>query len=372
MKMKNVLTIVFGSILILGAGLLTAFHSGTDDSKREPRKIKMTIVKDVNGVMEKSEEVIEVKSKEDVNSYLKSKSINVDELDFYGGKGHGKPHHHPGVWVLDKTGGSDVSKGEVVVKTIRIDDSDVTEEQNVRIEKKVDEEGNVVVRKWINGEEVDPNTRVKNPMADMKEEGSEVLVELKDENGEVEKVIKIKKELDADGNMVVLRSVNGGEFEKVEHNHPKKHCDKADQKGNSCKSGKEAHGDSHKGHGPKGFAARSKDGSVMVFGVPVNEKGEEKVKKNNQEDNEILNIEDVTFYPNPTESRFSIAFNTVEKGTIEIEVKDIQGKEILKKDYDHNGGEFKQELELIDVDPGMYIFNVKQNGKTFTHKLMVR
>ena len=111
----------------------------------------------------------------------------------------------------------------------------------------------------------------------------------------------------------------------------------------------------------------------MIFGVPVDEKGNDISKKVVQEEAKSdLLIEDVTFYPNPTESQFSIAFNYAEKGKIFIQVKDMQGKEILNQEFNHEGGQFKEELELKDAESGMYIFNVTQNEKTYTHKLMVR
>lgn len=88
MKAKNVLSVVFGLVLLIGSGVLFAFQSGEGENSEKSGKLKITIVKDNNGSLQKSEEIIEVKSREDVKTYLKSKDIDLSELNFYG-----KNHH---------------------------------------------------------------------------------------------------------------------------------------------------------------------------------------------------------------------------------------------------------------------------------------
>jgi hypothetical protein len=205
----------------------------------------------------------------------------------------------------------------------------------------------------------------------------EMIIKAVRNEGDSDKIIKIKKEIDEDGNITILKSVNGEGFEKVEGGNGKYKCSKNSQKSgaHACKKGgaKSCGPSPGSAYGSNGFAARSNDGSVMIFGVPVDEKGNDISKKVVQEEAKSdLLIEDVTFYPNPTESQFSIAFNYAEKGKIFIQVKDMQGKEILNQEFNHEGGQFKEELELKDAESGMYIFNVIQNEKTYTHKLMVR
>jgi hypothetical protein len=264
------------------------------------------------------------------------------------------------------------TKEKIIVKTITLDDSDKSEEQEIRIEKKIDSEGNLVVRKWVNGEEVDPNLKTGKQHLLMKEGNGDVVIKMNGENGEPEKIIKIKKQVDGDGNVTVLRSVNGSEFEKVDPNRSRMKCSKQSASdGHSCKKGHEHHGN-HQGENGKGFAAISNDGSIMIFATPLDKVEEGKTKRSVQDEKRSLLIEDVTFYPNPTESQFSIGFQSAEKGKIHILVKDIQGKEVLNEEFIHEGGEFKRELELKNAEPGMYVFNVIQNGKTYTHKLMVR
>ncbi len=95
MKVKNVLSVVFGLVLLIGSGVLFAFQSGEGENPEKSGKLKITIVKDNNGSLQKSEEIIEVKSRKDVKTYLKSKDIDLSELNFYGKKPshHGHPRH---------------------------------------------------------------------------------------------------------------------------------------------------------------------------------------------------------------------------------------------------------------------------------------
>ena len=399
MKVKNVLSVVFGLVLLIGSGVLFAFQSGEGENPEKSGKLKITIVKDNNGSLQKSEEIIEVKSRKDVKTYLKSKDIDLSELNFYGKKPshHGHPRHgkmrvynapgkpmgdaHKIVFIkndvnIEENSNSN-NKEKVIVNTFMRDDSESGESQEVKIEKVVDKDGNIEVHKWVNGEEVDPNTKAQNHRMFMENGDGEMIIKVVCDEGDSDKIIKIKKEIDEDGNITILKSVNGEGFEKVEGGYGKYKCSKNSQKSgaHACKKGgAKSCGPRHGGaHGSKGFAARSNDGLVMIFGVPVDEKGNDISKKVVQEEAKSdLLIEDVTFYPNPTESQFSIAFNYAEKGKIFIQVKDMQGKEILNQEFNHEGGQFKEELELKDAESGMYIFNVTQNEKTYTHKLMVR
>lgn len=87
-RAKNVLSVVFGLILLIGSGVLFAFQSSEGETPEKPSKLKITIVKDNNESLQKSEEIIEVKSREDLKTYLKSKDIDLSELFFM------KKNHH--------------------------------------------------------------------------------------------------------------------------------------------------------------------------------------------------------------------------------------------------------------------------------------
>ncbi|MBD79383.1 MAG: hypothetical protein CL840_10710 [Crocinitomicaceae bacterium] len=372
MKRKNIFSIMLGVALLIGSGLLVAGTKGEKGNTDGPKKVKITIVKDDNGTLNKSEETIEVSNREDIHTYLKSKDIDLESLEIY----PRKRHPHNAIWVYNKSGkeihhrkhvmivntDEEVEKtdGEekIRIKTMVIEDEDSPEavKQEIKIEKRIDEDGNVTVQKWVNGEEVDPEERHKHHRMKMTENGDEITLEMKGEKGNPNKTIKIKKEVDEDGNVTVLKSVNGGEFEKIENGDDNVMCMKRMR---------------HRGGRRLGFAARSEDGSVMVFVNPIQEDSERSSSINEQGDN-ALEISDISFYPNPAENRFSIAFDSAEKGQILVRIMDLQGKEFLSKEYDHSSGKFEQELELKDAQPGMYLFTVTQNGKTYKHKLMVK
>lgn len=373
MKVKAIKILGIGAIILGTAGFVFAQkHKHVEGHKGEPKQVKVTIVKDVNGNMTKSEEVITLKNREDMHKYLESKGINRDELEVYrrGGNHHGKQN----CWVYDKSGktssaevfvvksedieidSKDQKQEKVIVKTMVIseDDGQKPEQHEVRIKKEIDDEGNVTIQKWVDGEEVDPGSKQEMPRFKMMEKDGEMTIEVDDENGEA-KVIKIKKEIGDDGQVIVMKSVNGSDFEKVE--------------------GKGAHHmrmRTRHHHAPMGFAARTSDGKTMVFVTPVDSKLEEaKVKKNTNEPSLI--VDDLNFYPNPTQGNFKISFKTEQEGEITVSIKDLQGKQIFSERYNAEGELFEKEISLKEnTESGMYLVEISQNGKTYTQKLLVK
>jgi hypothetical protein len=71
-------TKIISSLALLSALTLgVLFAQSPENESSEPRKMKITIVTDNNGSVQKTTETIEVNSREDIHDYLKSKGIKV-------------------------------------------------------------------------------------------------------------------------------------------------------------------------------------------------------------------------------------------------------------------------------------------------------
>ncbi|QXP60555.1 zinc-dependent metalloprotease [Olleya sp. HaHaR_3_96] len=78
----------------------------------------------------------------------------------------------------------------------------------------------------------------------------------------------------------------------------------------------------------------------------------------------------ISVYPNPNNGEFSIKFNDV-SGDVDVEVFDIRGRSILQNKYSKITGDFNKSLNLGDVESGIYLLNIKNNGRTITKKIVV-
>lgn len=79
---------------------------------------------------------------------------------------------------------------------------------------------------------------------------------------------------------------------------------------------------------------------------------------------------DFVVYPNPNNGDFTIKFNGA-SGDVNVEVFDIRGRSILQNTYNNTSNDFNKSLSLGDVQSGMYLLNIKNNGQTITKKIIV-
>lgn len=373
MKRKSLIATVLICALV-GTGLW-AKKNGEKQGPEKERTVKVTIMEDRNGNIEQSSETITVKSREDLHEYLKGKGYNPEEMEVFK---QPMKHHmaQSNVWIMGdvehlKKGGKhkmvfieseeteDVTidddgnkQVKVIVKTIdkEEDGEGKSETKSYRVEKEVDKDGNVTVKKYVDGKEVDPDTPMPRHRARhrISEEGEDVIIEV-DKNGE-KKTIEIKKTIDDEGNMKVIKTVNGKEVTEEDCHHKVRW---------------------HEGARPgmSKTILRSKDGQTTIFVEPVMD-DVAKQKRTNTELND-LDLDQVEFSPNPSDGKFTLEFSTEDKGAISVEVVDMNGKSVLKQKDDFEGGTYRQTFDIENAERGMYVVRIGQNGKSYTHRLLI-
>ncbi len=118
----------------------------------------------------------------------------------------------------------------------------------------------------------------------------------------------------------------------------------------------------------------SKDKKVNMFFVMVNltnSSAEERKKAGINDTKESLEINEVLCMPNPTNGKFKISFKSENKSNVEMLVRDINGKIVLKEQASNNNGEFSKEIDLGNQAKGIYFVTINQDGKATTKKLVV-
>lgn len=85
---------------------------------------------------------------------------------------------------------------------------------------------------------------------------------------------------------------------------------------------------------------------------------------------EVAGLAELVLYPNPTSGLAFLDVKLTEPAAVRIRVFDMQGQLVLES-AELNGAAFKQELDLGDRAPGMYIVQLVADGTPHYVKLMV-
>jgi len=86
--------------------------------------------------------------------------------------------------------------------------------------------------------------------------------------------------------------------------------------------------------------------------------------------NDSFSFENFSLYPNPNEGTFSVKFNSNSSNDIKIAVYDMRGREIFNRAY-QNSGVFEQNVQLDNVQSGVYLVNVQDGDQKIVKKIVV-
>jgi len=81
-------------------------------------------------------------------------------------------------------------------------------------------------------------------------------------------------------------------------------------------------------------------------------------------------LADFKIYPNPNKGNFTVQFNSDSSNDIKVGVHDIRGRLILDKTFQNNGL-FSENLQLSNVQSGMYIVTVQDGERKEVKKIVV-
>lgn len=84
-----------------------------------------------------------------------------------------------------------------------------------------------------------------------------------------------------------------------------------------------------------------------------------------------LDVEEISFYPNPNNGRFNLSFTLDNKGTTRVSVMDSQGKEVFVDTVAELSGQYNRQIDLTPFGPGLYFLQIAQGKKYHTKRILV-
>ncbi|RTY90880.1 zinc-dependent metalloprotease [Flavobacterium sp. GT3R68] len=86
--------------------------------------------------------------------------------------------------------------------------------------------------------------------------------------------------------------------------------------------------------------------------------------------NQDFGLAEFSLYPNPNKGNFTIQFNSATNNDVNISVHDISGRRIFDKKY-NNTGMFTQNLQLNNVQTGVYVVTVQDGDSKVVKRIVV-
>lgn len=82
---------------------------------------------------------------------------------------------------------------------------------------------------------------------------------------------------------------------------------------------------------------------------------------------------DFGVYPNPADDAVMLSFSNTEAiGKVEVQVTDMKGVAVIRKQYYSSHNELRTEMELGQLAPGVYTISVKGKGVYSIKKLIIK
>jgi hypothetical protein len=105
--------------------------------------------------------------------------------------------------------------------------------------------------------------------------------------------------------------------------------------------------------------------SVIVIDDNNKPHEKKKIRKEEESDN------DLRFYPNPSDGKFTIEYDIKDKAPAMISITDMNGK-ILFKDEVKGGGKYTKQLDLGNNGKGTFILNLQQGKRSISKKIVIQ
>lgn len=253
---------------------------------------------------------------------------------------------------------------------------DLNEGEEVKIMVEMDDDGNKVVKKWVNGEEVELTDEELERIENHKLHGghgnmmmfhmddSDMTDEEKDEM-----MRKIKEEMSE--LHIEMNSLDGEIEIKIEQMMEQFDID--DEEGNVFIHKIEMDGDHHGAHKMRMHHGSDEDFTIVLVHENATEEELKAHETHMEVKREMISAEeDMMIFPNPNDGVFTVQFDQTEKLKTKIEITDAQGKVVFSDKLGKFSGTYKKEFDLKEYGAGMYIVNIQQGDDIKSHKIVVK
>lgn len=238
------------------------------------------------------------------------------------------------------------------------------EQMQVKIKCEIDENGNVQARKWVNGEEVELTEDELAELQAPREDGQKVIIRMERNSEGVEpteeQIIEIEQ---------ILEELGAGE----DGEHKMIFIEQEIDNGN----GEERHVIQIDGEEPVEWTEGSQS-QVRVINsdeteftvVFVTENINPSSLKSPKAEHKSKSHE-VSIYPNPSSGLVTIEFANSEKVKTTVKIADLNGKIVFSEELGKFSGTYRKEVDLNSFGRGSYLVTIQQGKETVSEKIIV-
>ena len=83
-----------------------------------------------------------------------------------------------------------------------------------------------------------------------------------------------------------------------------------------------------------------------------------------------LKVNDINYYPNPTDGRFNLQFQAAEKPTT-VQILGMDGRSVYQEEISDFSGSYQNELDLSNQKRGIYLLRIQQGSRTINRKIVI-
>ena len=112
---------------------------------------------------------------------------------------------------------------------------------------------------------------------------------------------------------------------------------------------------------------------IITFkSIKVSDVGDEFGKKGKVAKNDLLELNDLTFFPNPSKNgKVKVRFSTPSENELSLKVLTMEGKEVFTRYFERFSGTYAETIDLSGQKEGLYLLEIAQGKKRITKKLVV-
>lgn len=190
-----------------------------------------------------------------------------------------------------------------------------------------------------------------------------------DEDGREAHTVKIIKTVDDEGNVTIKKIVDGEEAEIDEDEIHKMHSGHKMMfiGRDGAASGNmtiDVEVDSKDGKETKHV--------VIITKISSDDKSAKKISETVNLDKKELSIDQLKFSPNPNEGKFDLSFKLDKKQAVQIKIFDVQGKEVYSEKVSEFDGKYNNNIDISENGEGIYILQIIQGKKASTNKIVIK
>lgn len=84
-----------------------------------------------------------------------------------------------------------------------------------------------------------------------------------------------------------------------------------------------------------------------------------------------LAVEDLSFFPNPNDGRFTLRFTALEEGPAAVRIFDATGRSVYEEKLGTFAGTYENQIDISAESKGVYFLTITQNDKALNKKIVL-